>query len=439
MKVLWFANTSSGYNQERLSHHYYGGGWISSLEYLMADVKEIDLAVSFFHPEDDQKCKQGNTTYYPILRKKGSYARRFYNNWMNKLESEADTKRFLDIVEDFQPDIIQIFGTEGPFASIQSRTKIPIVIHIQGIINPYLNAWYPPGISGSDVFFKASNLLDIIKANGKWFGKRQFIKRGARERIFFSEAKHLMGRTTWVKDVADLVMPEAQYFEVNEVLRPIFYNGGQWKPKENKKIKIVSTISSSTYKGLDQVLKCAYILKNIAKKDFEWVVCGLSCNDGLVKLMEKKFKIKFEENNVSFLGAIPSEKIKTILLDSDLYVHPSYIETGCISIAEAQILAVPVIACYVGGLTTTVDNNNTGILVAANDPYGMAAKIIMLCSDKQFATQIGIKAKKIAEERHDKKKIVTEILRVYKEITQSPTQDLPAKLQLDETHTTVSS
>ena len=139
------------------------------------------------------------------------------------------------------------------------------------------------------------------------------------------------------------------------------------------------------------------------------------------------------------MGAIPSEKIKTILLDSDLYVHPSYIETGCISIAEAQILAVPVIACYVGGLTTTVDNNNTGILVAANDPYGMAAKIIMLCSDKQFATQIGIKAKKIAEERHDKKKIVTEILRVYKEITQSPTQDLPAKLQLDETHTTVSS
>ena len=258
--------------------------------------------------------------------------------------------------------------------------------------------------------------MDIIKANGKWFSKRQFNNRGARERIYFTETKYLMGRTTRVRELSELLMPKAKYFEVNEVLRPVFYNGGLWKPGEGSKIKILSTISSSVYKGLDQVLKSAHILKKSGKTDFEWTVCGIANNDILVSLMEKKFKLKFADNNVTFLGAVPSEKLITLLLDTDVYVHPSYIETGCISVAEAQILGVPVIACYVGGLTTTVDNNNTGILVAANDPYGMAAKILLLASDKKFASEIGTKAKKAAEERHNKEKIVSDILNVYNEI-----------------------
>ena len=34
------------------------------------------------------------------------------------------------------PDIIEIFGSELPFALIASETKVPVVLHIQGVLVP---------------------------------------------------------------------------------------------------------------------------------------------------------------------------------------------------------------------------------------------------------------------------------------------------------------
>ena len=40
MKILWFTNTPSQYEQGK--HHYYGGGWIDSLETLIKQNKEVE-------------------------------------------------------------------------------------------------------------------------------------------------------------------------------------------------------------------------------------------------------------------------------------------------------------------------------------------------------------------------------------------------------------
>lgn len=50
------------------------------------------------------------------------------------------------IVEDFKPDIIQLFGLETPFGSIlRNFTQIPIVVHIQGICSTIDEKWFPLG------------------------------------------------------------------------------------------------------------------------------------------------------------------------------------------------------------------------------------------------------------------------------------------------------
>ena len=50
MKVLWFTNTPSLYDQGK--HHYYGCGWIESLEKLLENENNIDLGICFFHKTD---------------------------------------------------------------------------------------------------------------------------------------------------------------------------------------------------------------------------------------------------------------------------------------------------------------------------------------------------------------------------------------------------
>ncbi len=64
MKILWFTDTPSLYKKN--TKGYNGGGWIESLEQIIAQQKDIELAVSFFHSDDCFKSKQGRSTYYPI-------------------------------------------------------------------------------------------------------------------------------------------------------------------------------------------------------------------------------------------------------------------------------------------------------------------------------------------------------------------------------------
>ena len=69
MKILWFTNTPSLYEQGK--HYYHGGGWIESLKKLIRKRPGIELAVAFFHPTDNKKIFKNRVTYYPILRKLG--------------------------------------------------------------------------------------------------------------------------------------------------------------------------------------------------------------------------------------------------------------------------------------------------------------------------------------------------------------------------------
>jgi hypothetical protein len=64
MKVLWFTNTCSLYDDNNNS--YNGGGWIESLEKIIGVNPEIELGISFFHQDKCFKKQIGKTTYYPI-------------------------------------------------------------------------------------------------------------------------------------------------------------------------------------------------------------------------------------------------------------------------------------------------------------------------------------------------------------------------------------
>src|SRR5690606_18089589 len=86
MKILWFTNTPSLYDQGK--HHYHGCGWTESLELLMKGQKEIELGVSFVHISDSEKVIRDGTTYYPIQRKfaKGNPVKKLLHNWKGRIE-----------------------------------------------------------------------------------------------------------------------------------------------------------------------------------------------------------------------------------------------------------------------------------------------------------------------------------------------------------------
>lgn len=407
MKVLWFTVTSSLY-EDKISGHN-GGGWISSLEKIVRDT-DIELAVAFEHTDKIFKKNIDNVIYYPI-----NAWETFISTNEKKFSVEADEKylipKCMEIIEDFKPDIIQVFGSEWCFGLITKYTNIPVIVHMQGSLPSYYNARYPAGISTSSLLLssKISFFKKIMILKNNFI----FKNRAIREEKILKNCKNFMGRTHWDKSIVNFYNTSANYYICNEALRDSFINSeNKWVFKEENKIIFVSTISGPWYKGMDLVLKTAKLLSDNTEINFEWKIFGIKdCS-----FYEQFFKIKCDDVKIKLMGVVDENILLKELLNSQFYIHPSYIDNSPNSVCEAQILGVPIISTNVGGISSLVENYKTGFLVPSNDPLKMADIIKNFISDSEMLKQISTNSINVAEERHSPEKIKAELLNIYKEL-----------------------
>ena len=233
-----------------------------------------------------------------------------------------------------------------------------------------------------------------------------------REKAILKAVPHVIGRTDWDRQALVVLNPKAQYHYGGEILRDIFYE--EKERKMPSKPVITSTISFPTYKGYDVILKVADILKNEMHLDFEWNVFG----NVQPEFMEKHTGLKHEDLNIHLRGVASAETIRDTLLGSTLYFHPSYVENSPNSVGEAQLVGIPVVASRVGGTDSMVEHGKTGFLYPVTDPYMAAYYIGRMIEDKEENVKIGKQAREVAKVRHDKGKIVEELLRTYHQIMQ---------------------
>ncbi len=392
------------------------GGWIQSLILLLQQSEIIELAV--IGPTQDHSSieKQGNTVYYKLNHKiSPNFLKRIYQKFRCKIQDDNLIVDYVSAIHDFNPDIVQIFGVENFLCNVVPFINCKVVVHLQGLANPYLNAWFPPGISACSFYYYSFNFIDFLRGIGQKQQYNTFKAIAKREQEYFRIIRFFMGRTGWDNTITRFLAKEAQYFHVEEVLRPDFHTDIQWQLKSKKEIIFISVLSPATYKGFDLILKTAYLLKS-KNIEFKWMICGSSEKDNVVKTIEKIVKKKYSQNNIFFLGKKTVKELIPLLLDADLFIHPSYIDNSPNSICEAQIIGMPVIAANVGGVSSLIENNKTGILIPANDPYCFCEEIISLLSEPERMEYLGANARDTAKKRHDRDAILKSIESVYQEI-----------------------
>lgn len=406
MRILWYTNTPCLYKQ---NNAYNGGGWLSSLQALLMKRSEVELGIVFELKGEDEKVVQDGVTYYPLSlpgRSLKDKVKGFFCSETSFIEMEK--KRYPlyeDIlrkpVEDFKPDVILVFGSEMPFGLVAALTSIPVVLHIQGILNPCLNAFLPPFVSWSE--YNRNNVSGIKEWLRRKITKKQWAASSDREKEIFRRVKNYFGRTVWDYRVCQMMHPQANYMYSSEALRPIFYQS--YERKLPKKMTLVTTISSPLYKGYDLVLKTAKMLveKNI---DFTW-----NCYGNIdPSTVERQLGIRHEQVNVRLCGVASSEELRNALCHSTAYVHTSYIDNSPNSLCEAQILGCTPVSTNVGGIPSLIMNGETGYLVPANDPYQMAFLLEELYLNPEKNLAIGKAAKEVAWERHNPNRIVDKLL-----------------------------
>lgn len=415
MRVFIVA-TPAFLNKQGIGSPYHGGGWMYLLQKKLIEHPDIELAICYRSFEPVGKKEKDGVAYYHFpphtknLKDKINDLIHYKDETLEEKVWPHYVNAYKWMLDDFKPDVIEVFGTETYNQLVPLAAKdIPLVLHIQGLLAPSTYSLLPPGVSRHQYIWMDKN----PKAA---FGRFQYLSYWMRmvhsEKNILRACKHVIGRTTWDKQCAALLAPQAHYHYGGEMLRPDFYEPCQRSlpPKP----RIVTTISKPLYKGYDIVLKTAFILSHELGIDFEWLVYG----NVEAKFTERNVGINPNDVNVKLCGVASPEELKKSILGSTLYFHPSYIENSSNSIAEAEILGCPVVAANIGGNGTMVEDGKMGFLFPATDPYVAAYHVKQLIENKHLNIEMGNQAKEIASSRHNVDEIFKALLRTYEEIIQ---------------------
>lgn len=411
MKVLWFSITPARYG----SYTSNGGGWIESLQRAVAKSNEIELGIAFINPISPRKFKvsQDGVTYYPLYIKRG-WLQRWYDKYSAKELNPLILNKCKQVIADFCPDIIHVFGSEWCFGLLKNETSVPIVIHMQGSWPAYFDK--DLSLLKNRFHFYMKSLLKPRRLFNYFLNRHLLKERVAMEEKILIMNDQYMGRTHWDKAIVHLYSPHAKYWFCSEALRDAFIlEKNQWEHKDRKKKIFVSTGLAVSIKGYDVILKTAKLLKEHAPFDFEWRLLGPKASD--LCYFEHLTHIKCKNVNVVTLGNQTANKVKDVLMDADCYIHLSYIDNSPNAVCEAQYLGLPVIAANTGGVRSLFsDDYDKNLLVPSNEPHFTAMQIISLLIDKEKIYKSSKSNFELARDRHKDEHILKDLLSVYNQL-----------------------
>lgn len=145
-------------------------------------------------------------------------------------------------------------------------------------------------------------------------------------------------------------------------------------------------------KGID------ILLRGVAKLDDRkglrvLVVGGNLQKDKGIKEMGKLALDLGIDGQVSFLGAVPQERLPLYYSAADVCIVPSYYESFCLVALEALACGTPVIASRVGGLTGIVRDGETGFLIPLRCPDPFSERLELLLSNEGLRQRFGMAAR----------------------------------------------
>lgn len=413
MRVLWITNilfpeasAALAGNKELKS----SGGWMLGAAKGLLEHGNIDLYVATVSSQVTNLTKlQGkDITYFVIPLGKGNLREnKEYNTYWQKIHSEV------------KPDVVHIHGTEYShgYAYMQACGCDNVVVSIQGMKSAYYYYYY--GITKSEVY-KTITLRDFFR--GSIIHDQQSFKRSAKYEIeMLKLTKHIIGRTSWDKERTWAINSNAKYHFCNETLRDEFYDGSLWDYKKCNKHTIFLSQAGYPIKGLHQVLKAMPL---ILRHYPDTVICvagsDITRNDHISDYLHytgygkfiKKLINKLElRGKVIFTGNLNAAEMKSEYLSANVFVCPSSIENSPNSLGEAQILGVPCVASYVGGIPDMMIGCEQN-LYRFEEVEMLAYKVCKVFEREE--KQINMCSAAI--KRHDQKANSEQLLTIYNEI-----------------------
>jgi glycosyltransferase involved in cell wall biosynthesis len=328
---------------------------------------------------------------------------------------KEDFIRFKKKIDELQPDIIHIYGTETwfqrQFAFMLNDLGLidKTVVWIQGLVSFCANT-YSNGLTCRQL--KRKTLWELIRGTNIEGIQKRLAANGIGEIRELEILKKVFVRTEWDEACCKAINPNLKFYRCNETLRPSFYENIIWDIKKIERHSIFMSQYSTPIKGYHQMLKALSIIV----REFPDTVLYTTGTDLLnpptslygklressyFRLLREEIIKRGLERNVRFLGTLMGDEMRDRYVKSHVFVSASSIENSPNSVGESMILGVPTVSSDVGGVSSMMTKDVEGLMYPYSEFALLAEDICRIFRSDEMANVISNNARRKACKTHN--------------------------------------
>ncbi len=422
MRVLWLCNIMlPAYAKAHGIEHSVREGWLTGCLNRIQQAKDDKITLAICFPMDGHelpfKEEIEGITYYG------------FSEDLNHPEiyNGAIENRFHNILDDYNPDVVHIFGTEFPHSLAMLRAfgnPDRVLLGIQGLCGAIASEYMadiPEEVQ------KSATFRDRIKEDSLLQQVEKYRVRAEHEREAIILTGNITGRTAFDREETAKINPDAKYYAMNETMRPCFYID-RWEEKNVEPHSIFLSQGDYPLKGFHFVLQAMpkildkypdahlYVAGNNiigkGKSKYPYFVRA-SAYSKYIKSLISKNKLK---KKITMVGMLSDEEMKERFLKTSIFVCPSVVENSPNSLGEAMLLGVPVVAAEVGGIPSMVTSGKEGLLFEKGNVDMLASQILQMWDEPVISAVYGDNASKRAKVTHDADANYKRLIEIYTDI-----------------------
>lgn len=333
-------------------------------------------------------------------------------------------EKIQELVTRVNPDIIHIWGMESYWGLLTSRGFIKgrVLLEIQGIKYSCWDA-FVGGLSLTDQM-RCFRFKECIKPSQSIWGKqKEFKEWGKYEKEMLVSHSLISTQSAWVRAwIKPYVKSNTDILSTRISVRNEFLGDKIWTYPMGKRVSIMCIASCISYKGIHVAIRALSLLKN-KYPDITLKIAGNFIFNkpfyrvpGYMYFLKELINELDLNDNVKFLGPLTASKIVEEACASHVMIHPSFVESYSLALAETMALGVPSVISYAGAMMELAENKVSGLFYKSDDYHQCAELISSLIESKELCMQISKNSISIGRNRNNPYSAVNKQMEIYEKI-----------------------
>ena len=409
MRVLWICYNPIGKSSEILSGiKSQSGTWVDATLQEIVHQKDIVLAIASIIDKNIKKYdEKTGVTFYGIKEKRciGGRPVRCLNSWEK-------------LIEDFNPDIIQVWGTEYKngldIARTARKRKIPILFYMQGVVQAI--AAHPHGDISTKEYYQHLGLLGRFRLYRDFYLQKRFEKQAEWEKEMVALSNGILIDNAWCA----AYFPETKAYMHSLPINEVFMKR-QHRDEDAEPYSIMCCAGRGAHKGLHVLIKALSRVKQVYPNIKVYIPGNMNSRNpkflfepAYITYINRLIKQLDLQENIVFCGQLSSGEMAEKMNKSQIFVLPSCVENHSSTLREAMYLGLPCITTMVGSVHEFVEHKKNGMIFRYPECEQLSQYIIHLFLEESDRIELGKNAYvAIREEYLSKNK---DLVSIYKEI-----------------------